>query len=87
MTWFQNLMATGEELNQGPSLWTRLSAGFTDLNGKSLQTSRRRRRWRAAWASPGATWGGFGEMKERRGWLTRGEPLMMCQKVAATSNC
>lgn len=32
-------MATGEEPNQGPALRTSFSAGFTDLNGKSLQTS------------------------------------------------
>lgn len=32
-------MATGEELNQGPASQTSFSAGFTDLNGKSLQTS------------------------------------------------
>lgn len=32
-------MATGEEPNQGPTSRTCFSAGFTDLNGKSLQTS------------------------------------------------
>ncbi|TNM98019.1 hypothetical protein fugu_014265 [Takifugu bimaculatus] len=32
----QNLMARGEELNQGPRSQTSLSASFTDLNAESL---------------------------------------------------
>lgn len=58
VTWFQNLMGTGEELNRGPASLTTFSAGFTDLNGKSLQTSGLRGGGGGggvAWACPGAT--------------------------------
>lgn len=77
-------MPAGEEPNEGPASQGNLCAGFTDLNGKSLQTSVEEEAG-AAGACVGATWGGFQEMKERRGWLMRRGCLMLCQKAALTS--